>query len=239
MKTMNRMVAIIIVMIAATFTSLAGRGDNEVRRSDRGVRTEPGRPVRVAQRQSPNEKPDRQKARPHNNAPAAPARPHQGRPAPQSPARPHADRPQPGRPHHGQPAPGHRRPVVHKPVRLVPMGPGPVRYMGSINRNARPFYLDNRRYYHYDGAFYRYHPGYGYSVVSVPYYSYFPVIPFPCRQVFVGPDSYWVGDGSWFVEEDGGFVLVERPSVPVYGAPLPPAPPVVPAKPHVSIEFSF
>ena len=77
MKTMNRMVAIIIVMIAATFTSLAGRGDNEVRRSDRGVRTEPGRPVRVAQRQSPNEKPDRQKARPHNNAPAAPARPRQ------------------------------------------------------------------------------------------------------------------------------------------------------------------
>jgi hypothetical protein len=251
MKTTNKIVAIIIVMILTTVSSFAQRGNNE-RRGNRGARTEQRqcvRPSRDSHSSSINrgsnapcrQTPALRGGRHQSNAPqACPARPHVnnhigaphrlGRPA----GCPNVDR----RPNFGSHhmASRHFKNPHYRHVRPVPMA-GPRRYVKHIHGSARPFYLDNVRYYHHNGAFYRHHPGFGYSVVTVPAYSYFVELPFPCRQVNVGSAMYWEGDGSWFVEDEGGYVLVDRPAVEVYEAPAPPV--MVSARPSVSVNVSF
>lgn len=110
--------------------------------------------------------------------------------------------------------------------------------------------FDRHRYYHHAGHFYSYRPGVGYSVVTFPVNTFFPVLPFPCTQVYVDGVAYWEGDGTYFVESDGGYVLIEKPVVqvaaPAVVVPAPtvvvPAPAVVvpaPPVPHGSINISF
>lgn len=162
-------------------------------------------------------------------------------------------------PHHAKPhrSVAHRHPVHsahhYRPVRPVAAHHvhGRPHYVKHIDRGARPFFVDNCRYYHHKGAFYKYYPGHGYGLVSIPFYSSFPALPFPCRRVVLGTDVYWEGDGSWFYETSGGYVLVEAPAAPVYEAAVVPvpvapavpvvpvAPVVVPARPHVSVSLSF
>ncbi len=226
MKALNKIATIILVFVMATVPSFSqrsgGRGGDHSRN-----RTS----VAAPQRQSHaaparHEAPSTRGAAPGHCVPAQSTRPSAG--ALRGDHRPH---------------PAQHRPAHHyAPVRPVPAHHhhhGRPHYVPHIDRRAVSFYVDNCRYYHHNGLFYRYYPGYGYGLVTIPYNSCFPVLPFPCRQVIVGSAVYWEGDGTWFCEVPGGYALVEAPAVPVYEAPVPPAPVVVPAKPHVSVHLSF
>ncbi|MCQ2193428.1 MAG: hypothetical protein MJZ28_00600 [Paludibacteraceae bacterium] len=223
MKTLNRILTLLLVFWLASVASYAQRSGN-------GSRGESARSHSVQSSRGGGEALRRggTTTRSHENV----------APRHQAPSHNHSNvsAPRPGHasvaPHHGH----HYTPVRPQPAHHVH---GHPHYVSHIDRSAHAFYVDNCRYYHHAGQFYRYYPGHGYGLVSIPLYSYFPVLPFPCRRVVVGHDIYWEGDGTWFYETGGRYVLVEAPSVPVYEAPIPPAPVVVPARPHVSVQLSF
>lgn len=238
MKTLNRIMAILMVFAFTAVSSYAQRDGG--RRGDSHARSS----VSTSQRQSHGESMRRGAAAPsrHENvAPRNPAPTHHSQLSQPMSGHPNVA-PRPG---HASHADVHRHPV-HSAHRYQPVHPTPAHhvhghphYVQHVDRRAQAFFVDNCRYYHHNGAFYRYYPGHGYGLVSIPYYSLFPVLPFPCRQVVVGHDVYWEGDGSWFYETPTGYVLVEAPAVQVYEAPIPPAPVVEPARPHVSVHLSF